>query len=183
MVRNLPANAGDRDVDSIPGLGRSPGEGNGNPLQYSCLGNPMDRRRLVATVHGVSKESDTTYQLNDNLLTYSFPSQEYSLSLASSLGFHNIAVKILARLHSHRGTQLWKNLLLRWPRLSAESVSYACRSKGSAHCWLLPAGCPWLQEATVPRGVPWFAEDSWSSLTHGLPQCGHLLHQAGKESL
>ena len=113
MVRNLPANAGDRDVDSIPGLGRSPGEGNGNPLQYSCLGNPMDRRRLVATVHGVSKESDTTYQLNDNLLTYSFPSQEYSLSLASSLGFHNIAVKILARLHSHRGTQLWKNLLLR----------------------------------------------------------------------
>ena len=136
-----------------------------------------------ATVHGVSKESDTTYQLNDNLLTYSFPSQEYSLSLASSLGFHNIAVKILARLHSHRGTQLWKNLLLRWPRLSAESVSYACRSKGSAHCWLLPAGCPWLQEATVPRGIPWFAEDSWSSLTYGLPQCGHLLHQAGKESL
>ena len=66
-----------------------------------------------ATVHGVSKELDTTYQLNDNLLTYSFPSQEYSLSLASSLGFHNIAVKILARLHSHRGTQLWKNLLLR----------------------------------------------------------------------
>ena len=44
MVKNLPANAGDtRDTGSIPGLGRSPGGGNGNPLQHSCLGNPMDR--------------------------------------------------------------------------------------------------------------------------------------------
>ena len=41
MVKNLPASA--RDEGLIPGLGRSPGEGNGNPLQYSCLGNPMDR--------------------------------------------------------------------------------------------------------------------------------------------
>ena len=44
VVKNLPVNAGDiRDVESIPGSGRSPGEGNGNPLQYSCLENPMDR--------------------------------------------------------------------------------------------------------------------------------------------
>ena len=43
VVKNLPTSAGDvRDVGSIPGSGRSPGEGNGNPLQYSCLGNPMD---------------------------------------------------------------------------------------------------------------------------------------------
>ena len=48
----------------IPGLGRSPGEGNGNPLQYSCLGNPMDRGAWRAIVHGVSKESDVTYQLD-----------------------------------------------------------------------------------------------------------------------
>ena len=45
MVKNLPANAG--DVGSIPGSGRSPGKGNGNLLQYSCLGNPADRRILV----------------------------------------------------------------------------------------------------------------------------------------
>ena len=44
VVKNLPANVGDiRDMDSIPGLGRSPGGGHGNPLQYSCLENPMDR--------------------------------------------------------------------------------------------------------------------------------------------
>ena len=50
-------NAG--DLGSIPGLGRVPGEGNGNPLQYSCLENPMDRGAWWATVHGVT-ESDTT---------------------------------------------------------------------------------------------------------------------------
>ena len=58
MVKNLPANAGDPGL--IPGLRRSPGEGNGYSLQYSCLGNPMDRGAWQATVHGISKESDTT---------------------------------------------------------------------------------------------------------------------------
>ena len=53
---NLPANTGDiRDTDSIPALGRSPGEGNGYALQYSCLENPMDRGVLRAAVHGVAK--------------------------------------------------------------------------------------------------------------------------------
>ena len=51
-VKNLPANAG--DTGSIPGSGRSPGEGNGCPLQYSCLGNPMDRGACQATVHAIS---------------------------------------------------------------------------------------------------------------------------------
>ena len=56
MVKNLPVNAGDAgDIGSIPGLGRFPGEGNGNPLQYSCLGNPMDRGAWWATVHKVAK--------------------------------------------------------------------------------------------------------------------------------
>ena len=56
MVKNPPASAGDTgDVSSIPGLGRSPGEGNGNPLQYSCQGNPMDRGAWWATFHGVAK--------------------------------------------------------------------------------------------------------------------------------
>ena len=53
VVKNSPANAGDMGL--IPGLGRSPGEGNGNPLQYSCLGNLMDRGAWRATVLGVAK--------------------------------------------------------------------------------------------------------------------------------
>ena len=56
MVKNLPANAGDiGDVGLIPGLGRSPGGENGNPLWYSCLENPMDRGAWWATVYGVTK--------------------------------------------------------------------------------------------------------------------------------
>ena len=58
VLKNPPANAGDAGV--ISGSGRSPGEGNGNPLQYSCLENPMDRGAWWATVCGVTKESDTT---------------------------------------------------------------------------------------------------------------------------
>ena len=56
-VRNLPAKAG--DLSSIPGLGRSPGGGNGNPLQYSCLGNPMNSGAWWAIVHEVAQELDT----------------------------------------------------------------------------------------------------------------------------
>ena len=58
VVKNPPANAG--DVGLTPGLGRSPGVGNGNPIQYSGLGNPMDRGAWRATVHGVTKQSDMT---------------------------------------------------------------------------------------------------------------------------
>ena len=58
VVKNPPANAGNsRDLGSIPGLGRSLGEGNSNPLQYSCLGNVIDREAWQTTVHGVNKES------------------------------------------------------------------------------------------------------------------------------
>ena len=63
-VKNPPAIA--EDVSSIPGSGRSPGEGNGKPLQYSCLGNPTDRGAWQAAVHGTTKESDMTQQLNDS---------------------------------------------------------------------------------------------------------------------
>ena len=56
VVKNPPANAGaSRDAGSIPGWGLSPGGGNGNPLQYACQDNPMDRGAWWATVHGVAK--------------------------------------------------------------------------------------------------------------------------------
>ena len=64
-VKNLPANAG--DAGSIPGLGRSPGEGNGNPLQYYCLENPMDRGAVGYSPWG-RKESDTTERLHFHIL-------------------------------------------------------------------------------------------------------------------
>ena len=57
MVKNPPANAG--DVGSIPGLGRSPGADNGNPLQYSCLGNPVDRGAWWATGHRAAKTANS----------------------------------------------------------------------------------------------------------------------------
>ena len=62
VVKNPPANAGDTDL--ILGLGRSSEEGNGKPLQYSCLGNPTDRGTWWSIVHKVAKELDTTEQLN-----------------------------------------------------------------------------------------------------------------------
>ena len=65
VVKNLPDNA--RASGLIPGSGRSPGEGNGNPLQYSCLGNPMDRGAWRAIVHGITKELDVTWQPNNNI--------------------------------------------------------------------------------------------------------------------
>ena len=65
-VTNPSANAGDtRDIGSIPGSGRSPGEENGNPLQYSCLGNPIDREAWQATVHGVPRVGHNSV-LNNN---------------------------------------------------------------------------------------------------------------------
>ena len=67
VVKNLPTNAEDtRDAGSIPGLGRSLGEGHGNPLQYSCLEDPMGRGAWQAMVHGVA-ESDMTGALSTEI--------------------------------------------------------------------------------------------------------------------
>ena len=71
MIKNLPANAGDAaDMGLIPGSGRSPGGGHGNPLHYSCLENPMDRGAWRAAVHGVAeswtclRKLSTLYELS-----------------------------------------------------------------------------------------------------------------------
>ena len=65
VVKNPPANAEDRrDAGSIPGLGRSPGEGNGNPFRYSCPENPMDRGAWQATVHSIAKSQAWLKQLS-----------------------------------------------------------------------------------------------------------------------
>ena len=87
MVKNLPANAGDtRDSSSSPGSGRSPGGGNGNPLQYSCLENPLFRRAQWAAVHGVTK-SQTRLSVhawcNTRGITFSERNDLLSLSTVS----------------------------------------------------------------------------------------------------
>ena len=67
-IKNLPANVG--DAGSVPGLGRCPGEGNDNPLQYSCLEHPMDREARWATDYGVTRvkrDSVTKQQQNDSI--------------------------------------------------------------------------------------------------------------------
>ena len=70
VVKNLPTSVGDaREVGLIPKWGRFPGVGNGNPLQYSCLGNPVDRGAWWATVPGITKELDRTEQLSLNSTT------------------------------------------------------------------------------------------------------------------
>ena len=64
VVKNWPANAG--DTGSIPGPGRSPGEGNGNPLRYSCLGNPMDRGAWWAAVYGIAQRRTRLKRLSSS---------------------------------------------------------------------------------------------------------------------
>ena len=87
-VKNPPANAGDPgDAGLIPGLGRSPGEGTGNLLQYSCLGNPTDRGAWRATVHGVAESN-----LTERQSTYFVQVQPLSTSLCQvSLGWASVA--------------------------------------------------------------------------------------------
>ena len=83
LVKNLSANARDaRAVGSVPGLGRSLGVENGNPLQYSCLENPMHRGAWWATVHRV-EESDTTEQLSTKVAT---PTSEHTLEPPAASG-------------------------------------------------------------------------------------------------
>ena len=83
MVKTPPASAGDgRDAGSIPGLGRSPGGGHGDPLQYSCLENSMDRGARWGIVHGVAK---SRMRLSDFTFTFHFHALEKEMATHSSV--------------------------------------------------------------------------------------------------
>ena len=82
VVRNPPANTGDKgDMSLTPGLGRSPGGGHGNPLQYSCLENVMDRRAWRAAVHGAAESDITKATEHSHMLIYYEGFQIYTFSL------------------------------------------------------------------------------------------------------
>ena len=86
MLTNLPSNAG--DMGSIPGSRRSPEEGNGNPFQFSCMGNPKNKGDWRSIAHGVAKERDIKQQLNNNKNHW----QDFFLSFGS--------IKFLVLLHN-----------------------------------------------------------------------------------
>ena len=89
VVKNLPANARDlRDAGSVPGLWRYPGGGDGNPLQYSCLENPIDRRAWWATVHRIEKSWEQPKQLS--MHTHSV----YMSTLLSQESIHSICSRV-----------------------------------------------------------------------------------------
>ena len=90
VVKNLPANRGDINMGSIPGLGRSPGGGNGNPLQYSCLENPMVRGGWQGTDHGVARirhDLVTKPPSHNFKLTFLKPQNPYTLDIESFVLF------------------------------------------------------------------------------------------------
>ena len=130
MVKNPPANAGDtRDIGSIPGWGKPPGEEHGNPLQYSCLKNPMDRGAWRASVHEVAKSWTrlSTYIINLNsAVIYSWLCQ--SGTQANFVGLTN---KLDLRMCSWNGTCSYAGTYF-----IMSLVSYCCSNKLSQTLWL-----------------------------------------------
>ena len=99
VVKNMAANAGDaRDVGLIPGPGRSPGRGGGNSLQYSCLGNPMDRGTWRAAVHRVARSQIRQKRLSTHARTQTSP--EATLLPSSSVLFYVPVYLFLPQSHS-----------------------------------------------------------------------------------
>ena len=112
MVKNPPANAGDiREAGSIPGWRRSPGEGNGNPLQYSCLENPMDKGAWWATVRGVAK-SQTWLKRFSTAQEDTYFSRRVFLSPFPSLLFPSLCLQAFQCFFILKQTLSWACLSL-----------------------------------------------------------------------
>ena len=119
VVRNSPANAGDiRDEGSTPGLGRSPERGHGNPLQYSCLENPMDRGAWWATVQGVTETTECVH-------THTLHSPR-----------HHSQKRLSSRMHTHARTHARTHT----PHLRASALLFLM----SAFCRAFHMLCPLL---------------------------------------
>ena len=126
VVKNLPVNAGYiRDAGSIPGLGRSPGRGHVNPLQYSCLGNSMDRGAWWATVHGIEKSQTQLKQLS--MRTSSFAEMFVRRPvLHSSLLWNTVKHHLLQEAFPDLGLGLGTLSLLLLPCSSSQNIAHLC---------------------------------------------------------
>ena len=135
----LVSNAGGAgDVGSIPGSGRSPGEGNGNPFQYSCLENPMDRGAWCATVHGVAKsrtplsnysctqklsKCSLTHGLSCSLSTWPLQAAQINQSLKE-------IVDLILKQNIQKRTQVWREIYLHLPFISLSTYYNALHQIG-----------------------------------------------------
>ena len=155
VVKNLPAKAeGARDVGLIPGSGRSPVGGNGNPLEYSCLENPMDRGAWQATVHRVT-ESDMTERTHTHI----------ALVVETMIEATHMALNPFAESHWHLGPTNLEPLTL----THCMSLNYLCpcclltlKISATLCIW----GCPWLASFSCGhewgKPLPWVPLHSWS---------------------
>ena len=130
MVKNLPANAGSAGlVGSIPGSGRSPGKGNGTPLQYSCLENPMDRGALQATVHRVTKSqtqlSDFTHFTHSMTASQMPLDNESMITTAQSPEHLRRSNALTSFLNTELPVNLYTSFLIKNSSISCE-ISYTC---------------------------------------------------------
>ena len=178
VVKNWPANAG--DAGSVPGLGRSSEEGNDNPLQYSYLENPMDRGVWWATVHGVAKESNTVWWLNNHFwnsprlasffqaMVLNTPHLCLSVSLCLwlspylSLSITDCPSPISARDVSNRVRKQIENCqLLKWGNMIILSLSFLLLDREwQTTIWRIPRKLKHqgtVQEALVDRNGGYFA--------------------------
>ena len=132
VVKNPPANAGDiRDQTSIPGSGRSPGEGNGNPLQYSCLENPMAQSSLVATVHGLERSWTWLKHLSMHTHTHSSFYLLIHLFCPSLLSNHEFVLYIcesLSVLFYSFGCFIFLFIFISWRLITLQYCSGFCHT-------------------------------------------------------
>ena len=137
VVKNLPVNVGDiRDVGSIPRSGRSPGEGNGSPLQYSCLENPRDRGAWRATVYSVTKSRTWLKWLSTHTCIYVWGGGQQHC-------FYRMCLLIL---YARCTSKLWEcNPFLRWELLENKEFPYMIQKifqeSHNVYKWLLWLTC------------------------------------------
>ena len=167
VVKNLPANAGDvRDVSSIPVVGRCPGRRHGNPLQHSCLENPMDRGAWWTRVHGIIKSQFSSVQLLSRVQLFAAPwtaARQASLSITNSRSLPKLMFIELVMPSNHfilchplllpssvfPSIRVFSNesvLLIRWPKYWSFSFSI---SPSNEYSGLISFRVDWLDLLTV----------------------------------